>query len=84
MLEGRGGTCYICTITSSNDETTVKHKLHVAGPAGLGTSSRDMLADIRSGAQNLCLADIVVLDEDNLEQIADILVIIHNCTDLVD
>lgn len=43
-----------------------------------------MLADIRGRAQNLRLADIVVLNENDLEEIADILVVIDNGTDLVD
>lgn len=43
-----------------------------------------MLAEIGSRADDFCLAHVVVSQEDNLEKIADILVVIHNCSDGVD
>lgn len=69
---------HVSTITCSNNQTTVQHKLHVASTTGLSASGGDVLADIRSGYDDLALADIVVLDKDNLEEIANIRVVVHN------
>lgn len=43
-----------------------------------------MLADIRSGNDHLGLADVVILEEDDLEQIANVLVIVDDGSDSVD
>lgn len=43
-----------------------------------------MLADVRSRANDLSLADIVVLEIDDLKQITDIFVAVYNLADLVD
>lgn len=43
-----------------------------------------MLADIAGRHNNLCLGHVVVLEEDDLEEITNILVLIHNHSDLVD
>ena len=50
----------------------------------LGTGSRDVFADIGSGNDHLGLADVVVLEEDNLEQVTNILVVVDNGADSVD
>lgn len=43
-----------------------------------------MLADVRGGTDNLGLADIVILDKDDLEQVSDVFVIVDDISDLVD
>lgn len=43
-----------------------------------------MLANIRSRDDNLCLADIIVLDKDNLKEVADVLVLIDDGPHIVD
>jgi len=43
-----------------------------------------VLANVRSRGNDLGLADIVVLEEDDLQQITDILVVVDNASDLAD
>ncbi len=75
---------YIGTIACPDDQAAVKNKLHVTSSTGLSTCSRDMLADIRSRGDDLSLADIVILDINDLEQIADIWVMVDDLADTAD
>ena len=43
-----------------------------------------MLADVASRADDLRLADVVVLQEDDLEGIANVFVVVDDVADLVD
>ena len=58
--------------------------LHVARTRSLSPSSGNVLANITRRHNNLRLANIVVLQEDNLEQITNLLIIIDHLADLVD
>jgi hypothetical protein len=42
-----------------------------------------VLTDVAGRADDFCLADIVVLDKNDLEQIANILVVVHDIANLV-
>jgi hypothetical protein len=72
------------TIAGTDDETTVKNKLHVGSTRGLGTGSRDVLTDIRGRCDDLTLGNVVVLDEDDLQGITNLRVIVDNSANLVD
>lgn len=50
----------------------------------LSASSGNMLAEIRRGANDLSFAHVVVGNENDLEQIANILIVVHNRTHTVD
>ena len=50
----------------------------------LSASSRDVLADVRSRDNDLSLANIVVLEKDDLEQVTNLLVIVDDGSNLVD
>jgi hypothetical protein len=52
---------------SADDEAAVQDELHIAGAAGFGTGGGDMLADVGRGRDDFGFADVVVLDEDDLE-----------------
>lgn len=75
---------YVSTIAGTDDQTTVQAELHVARARGLGTSRGDVLGDVTGGRDDFSLADIVVFQEDDLEQVANIGIVVHNVTDLVD
>lgn len=75
---------YVCTVACTDDETAVENELHVAGTAGLSTGSRDVLADIRGRADDLGFADVVVLDEDDLEQVTNIRVVVDHTANFTD
>lgn len=75
---------YVGTVAGSDDQTTVENELHVTCTTGLSTGSRDVLRDVGGRNNDLCLRDIVVRDEDNLESIANIRVVVDNITNLVD
>lgn len=79
-----GETTYVCTVTSADDQATIQHKLHVTGTTSLSTSGGDVLADVGSRADDLCLADIVVFQEDNLEEISNIRIGVHDLSNLAD
>ncbi|GJC79271.1 hypothetical protein ColLi_02109 [Colletotrichum liriopes] len=50
----------------------------------LGAGGGDVLAQVGSRNDHLGLADVVVLQEDDLEQIANVLVLVDDGTDIVD
>lgn len=80
--EGRG--TYIGTVAGSDDQTAVQHELHVARARCLGSGGGDVLADVAGWDDDLGLADVVVLDEDDFQEISNILVIVDNSTNAVD
>lgn len=73
----------VSTVTGTNDQTSVQHKLHVGSSRSLSSCSRDMLADIRCWRDNLTLGHIVVLDENNLQRVANVRIRVDDSTDLV-
>lgn len=75
---------YVRTVTSTDNQTTVQAELHVASTTGFSSGSGDVLADVAGRADDLSLADIVILQEDDLEGITNILVIVDNISNLVD
>lgn len=75
---------HISTIARSDDEATVEAELHVARSRCLGSGGRDMLADVTCRADNLSFTDIIVLQEDDLQQVADIRILVDHLTNLVD
>lgn len=48
-------------------KTSVHHKFHVRSPGGFSTGGGDVLANVRGRHDDLTLADIVVLEEDDLD-----------------
>lgn len=64
---------------TSRDEGDGKLEIYV-----LSSSRRDMLADIRSGTNHLRLAHVIVLQENDLEQIANIIVLVDHRADRID
>src|ERR1700712_2143629 len=69
---------YISTITSTNNQTTIQHKLHVRSSTSFCACCRDMLADITCRANHFSLRYVVVLQEDDLQKISNIFVVIYN------
>lgn len=69
---------YVGTIASSNDQSPVEHKLHVASTGSLSTRGGDMFAQIGSRAKEFSFADIIVFNKDDLEQITDIRILVDN------
>ena len=74
---------HVGAIACSNHQTAVQHKFHIGRATGLGSSSGDMLADVRGWADDLGLADVVVLQVDDLEQVTYVFVIIDDLADAV-
>ena len=68
----------IGSVTCTDDQPTVQDKLHVAGSTGFGTCSGDVLADIRGRSDDFGLAHIVVFNVDDLQKVADILIIVDD------
>lgn len=81
---GIESVAYVGTIASADDETTIEDKLHVAGSRGFSSSRGNVLAQIRRRDDHLRFADIVVLQEDDLEQITNVLVLVDNGSNPVD
>lgn len=75
---------YVGAIACANNQTPVEAELHITRTRRFSTSSRDVLADIAGRADDLCLADIVVGQVNDLEGVANILVIVDNLANLVD
>lgn len=50
----------------------------------LSSGGRYVLAEVRGGDDDLGLANIVILDEDNLEEVTDLLVLVDDGSDVVD
>uniref|UniRef100_A0A1Y1L8Q7 Uncharacterized protein n=1 Tax=Photinus pyralis TaxID=7054 RepID=A0A1Y1L8Q7_PHOPY len=71
-------------VAGANDEAAVEDKLHVASSRGLCSSGRNMFANVRSRANHFRLAHVIILQENNLEQVTNILVLIHHRADRVD
>jgi hypothetical protein len=80
----RPSETHISTIAGTNNQSTVQAELHVRGSGGFGTSSGDVLADVAGGADDLSLADIVVFQENDLQQVTNVLVAVDHFPDLVD
>lgn len=57
--------------------------LHVARTGSFRSGGRDVLADVGGWHDNLTLADIVVFDKDDLEEIANVRIIVYNFTNFV-
>lgn len=79
-----GETTYVCTVASADDQATVQDELHVTGTTSLSTSGGDVLADVGSRADDLGLADIVVFQKDNLEEISNVRIGVHDLSNLAD
>ena len=93
---------YVGTIASPDDQTSVEHKLHVAGTGSpictlayqfrfvsgavnlLCARSRNMFTQVRGRDDDLGLADIVVLQEDDFEQITDLGILVDHSSNIVD
>ena len=58
---------HVCAIACSDNHTAVEHKLHVARATCFRACSGDVLADVGSRDDDLGLADVVVLDEDDFQ-----------------
>lgn len=75
---------YIGTIACPDDQTSIEDELHVAGTAGFCSGGRDMLANVGCRNDDFGFADVVVLDENTLEQIADIWIVVDDSANTVD
>ena len=79
-----GKKTHVGPVAGADDQPTVEHELHVTGTTGLCPRRGDVFADVRGRTYDLTLADVVVWDEDDLQQVSHILVVIHHRTDTVD
>ncbi|RMZ70021.1 hypothetical protein GMOD_00000054 [Pyrenophora seminiperda CCB06] len=75
---------YIGTVTGSDDQTTVEAELHVTCTRRLSTGSRNVFANVAGRANDLCFADVVVGQIDDLEDVAHVFVVVDHLADLVD
>lgn len=75
---------YVCTVASTDDQTTIENKLHVAGTRCLSSGCGDVLAEVIGRDDHLSLANVVVLEEDNLELVTNVLVLVYHGADAVD
>ena len=66
------------SVACTDDQSTVQDEFHVAGSTGFRTCSGDVLADIRGRGDDLGLTNIVVFDVDDLQQVTDVFVIVHD------
>ena len=63
-------------IASANDQATIEHEFHVRGAGGFGAGGGDVLADVGRGDDDLAFGDVVVFNEDDFEQVADVGVVV--------
>src|SRR4051812_42813224 len=78
------GLSYIGSVTGTDDQTSVQDEFHVTSTTAFCTGGGNVLAEIRGRANNLGLADVVVLDEDYLQEITNLRILVHNLGHLVD
>lgn len=71
-----------CELT--NDKTAIEDKFHVGGTRGLSTRGGDMLTDVGGWYNDLTLADIVVFDENDFQEITNVGIVIDNIADFAD
>ena len=74
-------------VARADDQAAIQDELHVAGPTGFRAGGGDVLADVRSGGYDFRLADVVVFDVNDLQEVTDVLVIVDdfaNAADQVD
>jgi len=84
VLANLSGDLDIGTVASTDDETTVEDEFHVRSTRSLSTGSGDVLTDIRGRGNDLTLGHIVVLDEDDLERIANLRIVVDDSANFVD
>jgi len=82
--KGGGRGTYVGAVAGADDEAAVEDELHVAGAAGLGAGGGDVLADVGGRGDDFGFADVVVLDEDDFEEVADVFVVVDDLADVVD
>ena len=66
-----GKHLHVCAVQRTDGERAVDHQLHAARAAGLLACQRDLLADLGRGNEGLGHADVVVLEEDEIDLLAD-------------
>ena len=72
------GTRLIIEIKKKKLKNLTYHKLHVAGSGGLSAGRGDLLGEVGGGHDLLGQGDTVVLQEDDLELVADVGVVVHH------
>lgn len=74
---------HVGAVAGTDDQTAVEHKLHIGRARGFCSSSRYVLTNVTGWSDDLGLADIVILKEDDFEGVANVLVSVDNLADLV-
>ena len=72
------------TIEGTDDQATIHLELHVGSTGGFGARGGDVLRKFRRRDQRFSQGNVVIRDEDNLEEVTDLRVVVHNVTDVVD
>jgi len=71
----------ICTIHGTNNEATVHDELHIRSTRCFSTSRRNMLRKLRSWNDDLSGRNVVVWQEDDLEKVANLVIVVDLVAD---
>ena len=74
----------ICTVHRSESQGAVQHELHVTGTGSLFTCGGNLLGNISSGKDQLCVADTIILDKYNLDLSFDGRIVIYDIPNGID
>merc|ERR1719321_685642 len=72
------GNLDVGTVHGAQDEATVHRELHVGCPRGLSPRRADVLAELAPRDDHFCQRHVVIGEENELEQPAEIGVVVHH------
>ena len=75
---------YVCTVHGSKSQGTVQHELHVTGTGSLFTCGGNLLGNISSGKDQLCVADTIILDKYDFDLSFDGRIVVYHITNGID
>ena len=75
---------YVCTVHGSKSQGTVQHELHVTGTGSLFTCGGNLLGNISSGKDQLCVADTIILDKYNFDLSFDGRIVVYDIPNGID
>lgn len=75
---------YVGTIAGTDDQATVQAELHITGSRSFRTSCGNVFGDVAGRGDDFSLADVVVLQKDDLQQVSNVRVVVHDISNLVD